>query len=55
MRLAYRSYTPRPLRYSLAVLFQPKAKKADGKLSREVAGDVVLVTGAGHGMGRSVG
>ena len=29
-----------------------KDKKADTSLFREVAGDVVLVTGAGHGMGR---
>lgn len=34
IRLAYRTYTPRPL--------------------REVAGDVALVTGAGHGMGRQL-
>ena len=54
VRLAYRTYTPRPLRYFWTFHFQirQKDKKADTSLFREVAGDVVLVTGAGHGMGR---
>ena len=54
VRLAYRTYTPRPLRYFRTFHFQikKKDKKANTSLFREVAGDVVLVTGAGHGMGR---
>ena len=61
VRLAYRTYTPRPLRCFQKFLLDSTTEqsiqydiKTNKNLFREVAGDVVLVTGAGHGMGRSL-